>query len=401
MEPKIFQGLKVIDCASFIAAPAAATVFSDFGADVIKIEPPGPGDPYRALTSMPGYPISKHNYAWVLDGRNKKSLALDLSKLEGQKVLYRLVSEADVFITNYPLDVRERLGVTYQHLAPLSPHLIYASFTGYGEVGEEANKPGFDSNAWWGRSGLMDLVRPDMSGPPARSLPGMGDHPSAISLFAAIAVALYRRERTGAGAQVGTSLLANGIWANGCYVQAKLCGAEIKERPPRDKGLNALANSYRCRDGRWLILSLLNEEKQWPILAKCVGREDLVADVRFATKQDRYARSQELIAILDKAFAKNDLAGWRMILDSAGLVFGVVATMDDMPNDKQMLANEVLVPFDCGDMLTVNSPFWIEGMKKVTPRHAPAVGEHTDQVLYAAGYGKEEIERLKSIGVVF
>ena len=147
MEKGIFEGLKVLDCASFIAAPAAATVLSDFGADVIKIEPPGLGDPYRNLPNLPGYPVGAHNYAWMLEARNKRSLALDLSKPEGQAVLYRLVTEADVFITNFPPGVRQRLGITHGELMPLNERLVYASFTGYGEKGEEANKPGFDSNA--------------------------------------------------------------------------------------------------------------------------------------------------------------------------------------------------------------------------------------------------------------
>ena len=159
MEKGIFEGLKVLDCASFIAAPAAATVLSDFGADVIKIEPPGSGDPYRNLPNLPGYPASQHNFAWLLEARNKKSLALDLSKPEGQAVLRKLAAEADVFITNFPPPVRKKLGVTWKDLAPLNSRLVYASFTGYGETGAEADKPGFDSNAWWARSGLMDLVR--------------------------------------------------------------------------------------------------------------------------------------------------------------------------------------------------------------------------------------------------
>jgi len=133
MEKGIFEGLKVLDCASFIAAPAAATVLSDFGADVIKIEPPITGDPYRSLTSLPGYPQSPHNFAWMLESRNKKSLALDLSKPEGQAVLHRLAADADVFITNFPPAVREKLGITHDHLAPHNDRLIYASFTGYGE----------------------------------------------------------------------------------------------------------------------------------------------------------------------------------------------------------------------------------------------------------------------------
>ncbi|MDO9062700.1 MAG: CoA transferase, partial [Bradyrhizobium sp.] len=220
MEKGIFDGLKVLDCASFIAAPAAATVLSDFGADVIKIEPPGLGDPYRNLPNLPGYPASQHNYSWMLEARNKKSLALDLSRPEGQAVLHRLVTEADVFITNFPPAVRERLALTFAQLAPLNERLIYASFTGYGEKGEEANKPGFDSNAYWARSGLMDLVRADENTTPARSVAGMGDHPCAMALFGAIVTALYRRERTGKGSQVKSNLMANGMWASSVLAQA-------------------------------------------------------------------------------------------------------------------------------------------------------------------------------------
>ncbi len=207
----VFDGLKVIDCASFIAGPAAATVMSDFGAEVIKIEPPGAGDPYRRRAQPPIGPGLASNPGFVLDGRNKRSLALDLRQTAGQEVLRRLVAQADVFITNYPPPVRRRLGITYEELAPLNPRLIYASFTGYGETGPEADKPGFDATAWWARSGLMHLVRAGEEAAPARSLPGMGDHPSAMGTYGAIVTALYQRERTGKGAYVGSSLLANGL----------------------------------------------------------------------------------------------------------------------------------------------------------------------------------------------
>ncbi|MBV8924873.1 MAG: CoA transferase, partial [Bradyrhizobium sp.] len=300
MEKGIFDGLKVLDCASFIAAPAAATVLSDFGAHVIKIEPPGSGDPYRNLPNLPGYPHSEHNFAWLLEGRNKKSLALDLTRPEAQAVLYKLVAETDVFITNMPPQVRAKLGITYDHLAHRNHRLIYASFTGYGEKGEEANKPGFDSNAYWARSGLMDLVRADEETTPARSVAGMGDHPCAMALYGAIVTALYQRERTGKGSHVATNLMANGIWANGVMAQAKLVGAKFSRRRPREQALNAVTNHYRCKDGRWLILSLLNEERQFPTLARCMGREDLVTDERFATKTGRHSRSIELIKIFDE-----------------------------------------------------------------------------------------------------
>jgi crotonobetainyl-CoA:carnitine CoA-transferase CaiB-like acyl-CoA transferase len=400
MEDGIFKGLKVLDCASFIAAPAAATVLSDFGAEVIKIEPPLTGDPYRNLSSLPGYPVSPHNFAWLLDGRNKRSLALDLSKPDGQAVLHRLAAEADVFITNFPPSVRERLGLTYAKLAPLNARLIYASFTGYGEKGEEANKPGFDSNAYWARSGLMDLVRADENTTPARSIAGMGDHPCAMAFYGAIVTALYRRERTGKGAHVSSNLMANGIWANGVLAQAKLCGAKFGERRPRERALNAVTNHYRCRDGRWVIISLLNEDRQWPALARCIGREDLVTDPRFASKTDRHARSLELIKVFDEVFATKDLAEWRKILDGNGLVFGVVGILDDIPNDRQMIENDVLVPFENGAMLTVNSPIWIDGSQKVPPRKAPGIGEHSDEVLREAGYDEAAIRQLRASGAV-
>ena len=400
MEKGIFDGLKVLDCASFIAAPAAATVLSDFGADVIKIEPPGTGDPYRNLPNLPGYPHSEHNFAWMLEARNKKSLALDLSKPEGQAVLHRLAAQADVFITNYPPQVRERLGITHAHLAPHNERLIYASFTGYGEKGEEANKPGFDSNAYWARSGLMDLVRADEHTTPARSIAGMGDHPCAMAFYGAIVTALYKRERTGKGSHVSSNLMANGVWAASVLAQAKLVGAKFGERRPRERALNAVTNHYQCKDGRWLILSLLNEDRQWPTLARCLGREDLVTDARFETKKERHARSLELIKIFDETFATRDLAEWRKILDGNGLVFGVVGILDDIPNDKQMIENEVLVPFENDTMLTISSPIWVDGSKKVQPRKPPGLGEHSDEILRNAGYDEAAIDKLRAAGAV-
>jgi len=396
----IFAGLKVLDCASFIAAPAAATVLSDFGADVIKIEPPGTGDPYRNLPHLPGYPASEHNFAWMLEARNKKSLALDLSKLEAQAVLHRLVKDADVFITNFPPAVREKLGLTYEKLAPLNERLIYASFTGYGEKGEEANKPGFDSNAYWARSGLMDLVRADTATTPARSVAGMGDHPCAMAFYGAIVTALYKRERTGKGSHVSSNLMANGVWAASVLAQAKLCGARFGERRPRERALNAVTNHYQCKDGRWLILSLLNEERQWPTLTRCLGRDDLIEDERFATRADRHARSVELIKIFDEVFATRDLSEWRKILDGNGLVFGVVGILDDIPNDAQMLENEVLVPFENDTMLTINSPIWVDGEKKVRPRKPPGIGEHSDEILRRVGYDEAAIQELRAAGAV-
>jgi crotonobetainyl-CoA:carnitine CoA-transferase CaiB-like acyl-CoA transferase len=395
----IFDGLKVLDCGSFIAAPAAATILSDFGADVIKIEPPGGGDPYRAVPKLPTSPQSDQNYAWMLASRNKRGLALDLAKPTAQDVVRRLVSGTDVFITNFPTAVRKKFGLTYEDLAPLNDRLIYASFTGYGDKGAEASKPGFDMTAYWARSGLMDGVRTDATAPPARALTGMGDHPSGISLFSCILMGLYQRQITGKGAHVGTSLLANGLWSNGFMAQAALCGARFIDRPRREQALNALTNYYQCRDGRWLILTIVNE-RQWPIVAKCVGREDLVTDPRFATNRDRATNAVTLTSIFDEVFATRDRAEWRATLSANGIVFDVVASAQDVGSDEQLLANDILIPFEGDTTLTVTSPIFMEGQQKVTPRLPPTVGQHSDAVLREAGYDEESIKQFRQDGAV-
>ena len=395
----IFDGLKVLDCGSFIAAPAAATILSDFGADVIKIEPPGGGDPYRAVPKLPTSPQSDQNYAWMLASRNKRGLALDLAKPTAQDVVRRRVRGTDVFITNFPTAVRKKFGLTYEDLAPLNDRLIYASFTGYGDKGAEASKPGFDMTAYWARSGLMDGVRTDATAPPARALTGMGDHPSGISLFSCILMGLYQRQITGKGAHVGTSLLANGLWSNGFMAQAALCGARFIDRPRREQALNALTNYYQCRDGRWLILTIVNE-RQWPIVAKCVGREDLVTDPRFATNRDRAINAVTLTSIFDEVFATRDRAEWRATLSANSIVFDVVASAQDIGSDEQLLVNDILIPFEGDTTLTVTSPIFMEGQQKVKPRLPPTVGQHSDAVLREAGYDEESIKQLRQDGAV-
>jgi formyl-CoA transferase len=399
-QSRLLDGVRVLDAASFIAGPVATTVMAEFGADVIKIEPPG-GDSYRLRNT--GYPASPYNFPWIVDNRNKRGVAVDLRTAEGQDVLHRLIRGADVFVTNVPLDGRARLRARYEDLAPLNVRLIYASVTAYGERGAEASRPGFDSTALWARTGLMDLVRPSPDAAPSRSLPGMGDHPTGMSLFGAIMAALYQRERTGRGTMVSTSLMANGLWWNAIQVQGILCGARTVVRPPREQSVSALANLYRCRDGRWFLMSLTADERRWPDLAACVERADLVGDPRFATIESRRANARALIAILDDVFAKKDFAEWRAILERSGIAFGVVGTLDDILGDRQMIDSGALVPIDdprAGARLTVSSPVEIEGQDKAKPTLAPAVGEHTTEVLREVGFADSEIQRLLQTAVV-
>jgi crotonobetainyl-CoA:carnitine CoA-transferase CaiB-like acyl-CoA transferase len=398
MAEGLFAGLRVIDCASFIAAPAAATILADFGADVIKIEPTGEGDLYRTLHTRPGSPRVNRDYAWILDNRNKRGLALDLKSERGHEVLCRLVEKADIFITNMPFPVRRKLRTAYEDIGHINPRLIYASFTAYGETGPEAEKTGFDSTAYWARSGLMDVVRPDADAVPARSSPGMGDHPSAVALYGAIMTALWRREKTGRGGMVSSSLVANGLWSNSYFVQARLIGAEFPPRPKRTHVLNPLSNSYRCKDGRWFILSMVNEARQYAPFMKAIGLQHLTQ--KYEVQMDRQTNSPELIEIYDRVFAEKTLEEWRKILDAAGITFGIVNTLDDLLDDDQARHAGAIVPFADGSGETISSPFNVDGEAKRQPGAAPAIGQHTDEILREHGYSDAEIRKLRNAKAV-
>ena len=402
-EPLPFQGLKVIDCASFIAAPVAATLLADLGADVIKVEPPG-GDPHRTLSQRVGCladsVAADNNFVWDLNSRHKRSIVLDLKQPAGQAVLHRLAQQADVFITNLPLPVRARLAIDADTLLALNPRLVVASMTAYGETGPEAPKSGFDVTAYWARAGLMDLVRADHTAPPTRPVPGMGDHPSAVTLFAAITTALYRRERTGRGGLVSTSLMANGLWSNAIQVQAQLAGARYPLRLPRSHATNPLSNIYQAGCGRWLSMVILNEARQLGPLLQTLGLGHLQDDPRLADAASREAHGADIVAQFDAAFACHDLATWRRKLDAAGITFGVVGTLADIDDDEQMRAAGALVPYGHRSGTTVAAPILLHGTTPRAPGPAPGLGEHSRTLLAEAGYSGAQIDHLLHSGVV-
>src|SRR5712691_3419935 len=235
----IFSGLRVVDLASFIAGPSAAVILSDYGADVIKVEPPT-GDPWRMAYKIPPQPRAHDNYPWHLNNRNKRGLALNLKSPDAGEVLERLVKWADVLIVNTPHPARKHLKLEYDDVREWNPRLIYADL------------PGFDITSFWARSGLLSLTR-DAGAPPTLPPSGSGDHATAVALFSAIVMALYRRERSGEGSYVTTSLLATGIWSAGVFIQAALAEAQFYPLHDRVKPPNATFNVYRASDDKWFL----------------------------------------------------------------------------------------------------------------------------------------------------
>jgi crotonobetainyl-CoA:carnitine CoA-transferase CaiB-like acyl-CoA transferase len=380
----LFGDLLVIDCASYVAGPAAATIMSDFGARVIKIEPPGEGDAYRTLIKYRGAEDCI-DYFWTLDSRNKESLALDLKDAASRAFLDELIRRADVFVTNYPFPVRERLRLQAKDVMPLNKRLIYASLTPYGEDGPERDRTAFDATAWWARSGLMDMVRATGDTELAMSVPGMGDHPTATAMYAAIVTALYRRQTTGEGAEVTTSLLANGLWSNGCQVQAALCDLELVPRAERGER-NPLVEFYVTADGREFALAMVNIAREWPLLLEAIGRTEWREDPLFSTPLARFENGDLLTTLLGDIFGGEPWEHWKARLTAAGITFGLVGRITDHPSDPQLEANGLLPEFADGmGLKTLDSPFRITGEPKAQPRMAPGVGQHTKAILAEFG----------------
>ena len=395
----IFSGLKVVDLASFIAGPSAAVILSDFGADVIKVEPPT-GDLWRMAYKIPPQPRANDNYPWHLNNRNKRGMAVDLKSPHAGEILERLVKWADVLIVNTPHPARKRLKLTYEDVAPWNPRLIYADLTGYGEKGPDADLPGFDITAYWARSGLLSLTR-DAGAPPTLPVTGSGDHATAVGLYSAIVTGLYRRERTGKGAYVTTSLLAEGVWACGVSIQAALCDATFFPLHDRQKPPNATMNVYRTSDDNWFLIVLTPD--RWPALATGIGRPDLLSDARFSDAAKQAANAAQLTAILDEAFSSQPMAHWREVFDHAHITFGVVRAPSEVINDPQLRENDIVVPLEgAGGNLqfTISSPMQVHDVAKVPAKRAPELGEHNEEVLKELGFDANQIDGLRASGAI-
>jgi crotonobetainyl-CoA:carnitine CoA-transferase CaiB-like acyl-CoA transferase len=395
----IFSGLKVVDLSSFVAGPGAAVILSDFGADVIKVEPPK-GELWRIGNKIPPQPFAKDAYQWHLNNRNKRGLALDLKSPDARKVVERLVKWADVLIVNTPHPARKKLKLEYDDVAQWNSRLIYADLTGYGENGPDADLPGFDITAYWSRSGLLSLLH-DAGAPPTWPFAGTGDSPTGVGLFAAIVMALYRRERTGKGSYVTTSLLAEGVWSAGVAISAALAGAKFAPQHDRKNPANAAMNVYKSSDDVWFVL--VTTPDKIPALATGIGRADLLKDPRFADPAKLAANMRQLTAIVDETFSSQPMAHWREVLDKAHILYGLVRDPVDVIKDPQLQANNIVVPLEgAGEnlRLTVSSPIQVHGVAKVPARRAPQLGEHNDEVLKQLGFDAREIERLRASGVI-
>lgn len=387
-----------MDLSSFVAGPGAAVILSDFGADVIKVEPPN-GELWRHGNKFPPQALAKDAYQWHLSNRNKRGMALDLKSPDAQKVVERLVKWADVMIVNTPHPARKKLKLEYEDVVQWNPRLIYTDLTGYGDNGPDADLPGFDITAYWSRSGLLSLTR-DAGAPPTWPVSGAGDNPTAVVLFAATVMGLYRRERTGKGSYVTTSLLASGVWSSGVAISAALTGAKFalhdRKNPP-----SVATNVYKSGDGIWFLLAITPDKI--PALLAGIGRADLLKDPRFADAEKLAANRPQLTALADETFGSQPMSHWCEVFDKAHLTYGLVRDPSDVIKDPQLQENGIVVPIDgAGGNLkfTVSNPIQVHGVTKVPAKRAPELGEHNEEVLGELGFSASEIAGFSANGTI-
>lgn len=407
------DGIKVVDLSQVAAVPMAARLMADYGAEVVHIERPERGDLLREVG--PAFPAMEceFKYIWENYNHNKKSLAVDISRPEGQAIVHKLIADADVLLSNLRPYQLTKFDFEYERLIKLNPRLIFGNLTGYGRLGAHKDVPAYDNSAYWARAGIIHRSsRP--GGLPNYGIPAIGDNVASLALLSGIMTALFVRERTGVGQEVDVSLLRTGVYHLSWDLSSALAtGADIVEEAVkahpfivdnldnRAELAYPLMCSYQTGDGRWLIIHATPLERYWPKLCRAIEREDLEHDERFDSAETLIENRAELFQILEEVFKSKDLAHWKeRMIDIPG---GPVQNFREVVADPQARSNECFVSFthpEHGVREMIAGPVKLSKTPASTGNPAPKLGEHTDEILQAHGYTAEDIADLREHGVI-
>ena len=399
------SGVRVIEVAAWAFVPSAGAVLADWGADVIKVEHPETGDPQRGLVSMgliPGGPDAV-NYIMEQPNRGKRSIGIDISTDDGRAVLYKLVETADVFLTSFLPDVRQRLRIDLEHIRAVNPKIVYARGSGQGPRGVDRGRPGYDGSVYWGRGGIADALTPGDSKFPIGGRAAFGDLAGGMAIAGGIAAGLLQVARTGEAPVVDVSLLGLAMWQlSPDIVASGLYGGDPMPKFGRSASPNPLVGSYRTSDDRFITLMMLQSDRYWPEFCECVGRPDLITDERFADGGARFANREECVREIDQLFASKTYEEWKAVLAGLSGAWAPVQMASELVDDPMVVANGYLARVDRDDGksydLVANPVQMDETADGLRP--APEHGQHTEEILLELGLDWDAIIAYKEAGAI-
>jgi crotonobetainyl-CoA:carnitine CoA-transferase CaiB-like acyl-CoA transferase len=395
-------GIKVIEISTFQQGPVAGMRLGDLGADVVKIEPKE-GDPARRhmKTIEADFHVKGYNYYFEHANRNKRGIVLDMKKERGLEIFLKLIDSADVFLNNMSIGAPLRLGIGPDELLARNPRLIYAQASGWGRKGPIANNLSFDYTGI-ARSGLMMAAGEDGT-PPCMIFPGLGDELGGLMCAWGVSLALFARERTGKGQLVDTSLMGSVVAMLGHVMSGTAMLKQEFPRFVRTSSGNPLYNHYCCKDNKWLVIAHLDPDRWWAKVCGALGLEKLINDPKFSTLAARAAHGKELVAIFDDVFAAKTREEWMKILGEHGCIFTPIQGIKEVVEDPQVMANRYMIEVQHpvhGPTKMMGFPWDLNETPASWRRNAPALGEHTEEVLLEVGYTEEDLGKFREEGII-
>lgn len=394
------EGIRVIEYANFVAAPVCGRLLADWGAEVIKIEPLF-GDSMRVVGIQWCFPATEEeNPMFEIENSGKKDIVVDTTTKEGVEIIYKLLDDADIFLTNTRQKALDKSGLNYEEIKKRAPHIIYAHLLGYGDKGPAKDNPAFDYTAYFARGGVaMSLMEKDTS--PCNPVAGLGDHYAGMSLAAGILAALHKREQTKMGERVTVSLFHTAVFGMGIMVSAAHYGYKMpitRRQPP-----NPINTTFKCADNRWIQIAFFQYEKWFPNFCNMViDRPDLIGG-KYSTLKSAVNYVEEFVILLEEIFIKKDSKEWCDLLQKAGIPYEMLQTPDDILHDEQCWANDYLIKhtYENGNEGVIfNTPVMFTENKRGEYVRAPKFGEHTEEVLKEIGITEEQFNKLKESGII-